>query len=130
MVNPASLPVEQLLDRGAGLLAFLDKVVSEDPAPPGFEGRVAVGVLHDATVTWWNGTFSQQRAQCSVMPHRPQPVDVTWVLGSAEAAAVFGTQQHLPAKPNACIEGNTEILTRFIERYVKATSPLDVRCRG
>lgn len=107
------------------LLFLLDAAVRRDPAPSGFSGTLAVGVLRAEGVTWWE-------VECGP---RPDPKFVsepsgsgTWLLlGEREADVILsgaglGAQSELPK-----LAGDASLFERFTHRYLRRQSAVALR---
>ena len=103
------------------LIRLLDELVRADPHPPGFQGRVCLGVRGDAT-RWWSGTFAE-RATSSISDDMPVEFDVAVGLEEREIDRL------LDGDIAGIITGDRDLWLQFLRRYVRVESLLGLRAK-
>ncbi|OGQ09829.1 MAG: hypothetical protein A2138_19200 [Deltaproteobacteria bacterium RBG_16_71_12] len=109
------------------LLNYLDARVRKDTLPPGFTGRVCVGVKDRArggAVRWWIADFSD-RARSYFAAERPREYGVAVGLDDDGARAMLGLP--MSGKPMQLVAGDRALLLKFVRRYLRDVSPLQSR---
>jgi len=110
--------------RGFRLLSLVDTYVHNDGAVAGFVGSVALGVRGEGRELWWRGQFGT-RTETRLDASRPA-ADAILLLGPDEAEdALTGTMR--PAPGLLVVDGDRDLLQRFINRFFTTRSPLAVR---
>jgi hypothetical protein len=107
--------------RTPDLLEIVEAIVGADPGPPGFAGRIAIGLV-DREVSWL------------LLDVTPQKIDVR---RSGEELIGFGadcawlvprTAGPIPRPGTATVvDGDRTLLERFEARYLRSRSHLDIR---
>jgi hypothetical protein len=112
----------------ASLLAFLDTLVHADRAPAGMYGRVAVGVSSRERVSWWRVLLGD-KVLTEFSDTRPEFAEVTVIVGELAALEMLGQPVPSDARGDRSIwiHGDRRLLERFMERYLKKQSLLDLR---
>lgn len=109
------------------LLNYLDARVRRDRLPPGFSGRVCVGVKDAArggAVRWWIADFSD-RARTRYAADKPREYSVALGLDENGARAMLGLP--LLGAPMQLVAGDRAVLLKFVRRYLRDVSPLQSR---
>lgn len=105
------------------LLEFLAACVRADPAPSGLKGTIAIGVEHNAEVTWLVLAFGD-RVDAHLQSARPR-VDARLLLGHEEATLVLNGKK----APAQAFDGDQLLFRRFVARYLSRGSWLELRRR-
>ena len=90
-----------------------------DAAPPGFEGRIAVGVRGQSGSSWWCADFGRA-VTTSFVSDYPN-ADALVGFDHTTARAVLGLQP-LPEHPVRLSTGKRELLESFLRRYLGKTN--------
>jgi hypothetical protein len=115
--------------QGADLLLLLHWMTTRDRGAPGFSGTIAVGVRHANGESWWRASFGA-RAESELIDRCPVDVDVSLLFSEDEANRIMD-QGTLAASLGADrVVGDRELFFRFIERYMRKRSALDLRSSG
>lgn len=112
-------------NQGADLLLWFHAFASKDQGPPGFVGKLAVGVRLDDGEAWWQVVFDAQSTPTFVA-ERPTDADAELLLSAAEADAMLRGDPSLTLEPNR-LKGRRELLDQFLRRYVMPKSALSLR---
>jgi hypothetical protein len=111
---------------GRRTLTAIHARLSADRAPPGFSGKVAIGV-RDGEGELWLGAELGTRAIARLGTARHGAADVTLLLGEYE----FSTLVRTAAPPADAklfeLSGDVEILGRFLSRYLMQQDALSIR---
>jgi hypothetical protein len=108
------------------LLAVLEAAIQGDAAPPGFAARLAFGVKSGEDTHWLEVVLGDQ-ATSEVLATPNPACDGSLLLGASDADAILSTG-HLPESPELLdAQGDRDLLTRFVNRYLVPKSPLSVR---
>ena len=112
--------------RDLDALDALHALVSSDPAGAPVEGRVSVGIrARGGDTRWWSVAMSRTSSRAG-FHDSPPPSDVALVMDNDTARGLLVGR--LPALPGLlAIEGDAALLGRFVERYVRPRSWLDLR---
>ncbi|OGQ87711.1 MAG: hypothetical protein A2289_24670 [Deltaproteobacteria bacterium RIFOXYA12_FULL_58_15] len=113
------------------LSRLLDTLVHSQPGPPGFVGKICVGVEHEGGVTWWTGSF-RETVETKFSDDLPEDFDVAVLLSGNVDKAIFEPKSSRSgsARRRGFATGDKTILARFLNRYVRTNSVLDLRCRA
>ena len=103
------------------LLQVLAALVEADRGPAGFTGRVAVGVR--TSPRWY--LFEAATGTGRMVEEVPD-ADAWLGLGTAEAEAVLG-RGPVPARPSVAVAGDEALIDRFLTRYLRSISLLEIR---
>lgn len=106
------------------LLNYLDARVRRDTLPPGFAGRVCVGVKdasRGGAVRWWIADFSD-RARTFFAADKPRDYSVAVGVDENGARAILGLP--VQGEPMQLVAGDRAVLKRFVQRYLKDVSPV------
>ncbi|MBI1946576.1 MAG: hypothetical protein HYS27_12820 [Deltaproteobacteria bacterium] len=123
--NPAN-PAEPIAETTL-LLNYLDARVRKDTLPPGFTGRVCVGVKDRArggAVRWWIADFTD-KARTFFAADRPREYGVAVGLDEHGARAMLGLP--VTGTPMQLVTGDRALLLKFVRRYLRDVSPLQSR---
>jgi len=108
------------------LLVLLDALVRKDLTPPGVTGNVCIGVTRPDRQLFWLAKVGAA-AQTAFYDQRPPHVDSCLVLDADTAENVL-TKGALPATPGRLeMSGNASLMFDFLNRYLAASSPLQMR---
>ena len=111
------------------LLQLLKSLTERDKGPAGFSGKVALGVIKteaQGETQWLQFRFTRA-AEVRFVSKPDDDSDAALLLGEREAEAILkGTE--LPPAPNFLYRyGDRAVLSRFVDRYLKKRTMLDVR---
>jgi hypothetical protein len=108
------------------LLHLVEAYVRRDPMPPGFKGVVAIGVRSKSEDRWLRIRCAD-RAEPAFSSERPVDADSTLLVGELEAQSIVraGTVGEDPQ--TLFIDGERDLLVRFLKRYVGRQTPLALR---
>jgi hypothetical protein len=101
------------------LLRYLDDIVKNDRGPPGFRGTVCVAVKGRG---FWLASFADV-VTTSISSTMPDVFDVAVGFREDEIDALLDPARDVPG----IVTGDRELFLRFVRRYVKSRSALDVR---
>ena len=103
------------------LLRYLDEVVAADTGAPGFRARVCVGVKGRG---FWLATFDGARATTVTTEAMPADFDVAvGFRDDDEVRALLEPASDVPG----LITGDRALFVKFVQRYLRARSPLATR---
>lgn len=111
--------------RSDDLLTFLHAMVVADGAPAGFKGTVCIGVRDLDKDLWWQVALGGD-PQPKFVQRPGENVDATFLMGEAESHAMM-TGEDLPDSPLLFVEGDKDLLAKFLNRYIKPQSMLGLR---
>ena len=114
------------------LLFVLDAAVRRDSRPPGFHGRICIGVLEGRSNRWWHGIFTGASSQTYLLSEMPAPVDmdVLVCMGVEEADSLLRLGGFTGiSMPLVIVDGKRAVLERFAARYLRQTDLLGLRVR-
>lgn len=108
------------------LLLLVDGLVRRDGPASGLSGEVCLGVRGSAGYTWWRGRFGR-RFSCGFVPAVSSTAHATLCLAEADAQALLRTGR-LPETPELfTVDGDAELLSRFLKRYTSRTGWVGIR---
>lgn len=107
------------------LLLLLDAAVRSDEGASGLQGTLAVGVLGDAGVAWWEADFSA--GPSARLVDEPSEGGTWLLLGESDADAVTMRGEFPEVPELAKVAGDRDALRRFCARYLAQQSPLALR---
>ncbi len=116
------------LSEGADLLLWFHAFASKDRGPPGFTGKLAVGVEQGGVETWWQADFGGQ-STAAFLPGRPTDADTELLLTAEEADAMLRGDPNLKLAKER-LRGRRELLDQFLKRYVLTQNFLSLRAPG
>lgn len=109
-------------------LELLDALVRRDGATSGLSGEVCVGLREDGAFQWWSAAFTPSfRVQFEET--RSNSAHATLFIDSADAAELLRTGT-VDAPRLLTIDGDRDLLIRFIRRYTSRTDWLGIRLAG
>ena len=106
------------------LLSYLDALVRSDTGYPGFAGSVCVGVKREDETRWWQAHFAASRST-EYLDEMPTEYDVAVGVDAQTARWLLGLVEE--PGPTLLITGDKKLLSKFLNRYVRHTSPLSLR---
>ena len=108
------------------LLLVLAAAIQSDSGTPGFAARLAFGVQSGEETHWLEVVLADKAT--GQMLCAPNPAcDGTLLLAASDAAAILKTG-HLPESPELVdAQGDRDLLTRFVKRYLVLQTPLSIR---
>jgi hypothetical protein len=103
------------------LLSVLEAFIHADPRPPGFEGRLAVGLLDDQKVRWLLVELRGENLQTTRTDDRlaARGFDCIWLLPHKPGATTLPS-----ASDHSLIDGDHSLLQKINDRYFKTRSHL------
>ena len=108
------------------LLTQLNEIIDRDTAPPGVKGRVAIGVRTGEVTDWWCVKLGA-KAEAHFTNETPDQHDVLLLMDDGVATAIEKTG-HLPEHYELLqLDGDRELVERFLVRYLQHTTPLQIR---
>jgi hypothetical protein len=111
---------------GADLLLLLHWLTTRDRGVPGFSGTLAVGVRHATGESWWRAKFGA-RAEAEMIDRCPVDVDVSLMFTDDEANRVLDHGSLAVGLGPDRVAGDRTLLERFLERYIRRRSAVDLR---
>lgn len=107
----------------AAFHAVLDSLVKQNPiAGASLRGRIFIGTRGEAGDVWWMADLGA-RVRSRIVPAPSPDADAVLLLGERDAEAILSSGR-LPRRPSlAQIEGDSDLLLRFIDRCLTVTSP-------
>ncbi|MEM6732735.1 MAG: hypothetical protein AAF658_14340 [Myxococcota bacterium] len=116
-------------DQGTGAPAFLDvldALVNRDSAPPGFPGRVTIGVREGGHYRFWSAHFGPLEATTTFSHELPEEADAILLLSEEDAAAAL--RGEVNREPEVMmVHGDTALLRRVVTRYTSRTDWIGIR---
>jgi len=108
------------------LLGVLEAAIQGDTAPPGFAARLAFGV-QSGEDTHWLEVICGDGVTGQVLAAPDPACDGSLLLAASDADAILRTG-HLPESPELLdAQGDRDLLTRFVNRYLVLTTPVSIR---
>jgi hypothetical protein len=111
---------------GRGVLEAIDAAISLDRGPPGFVGRVAIGLRDHQGELWLTATMNG-RASSSLGARPLEMPDAAILLGEEEFRALVETGEAPPNPGLLQIWGDGPLLSKFLERYLIPKSAVSLR---
>ena len=111
------------------LLLLLESAVKADAGPPGFLGKIGVGLLDGSKATWWSARFegAARVATDLAQGRAPDDCDVVALIGKREADRLLSGET--PSRTAKIFEllGNSQLFAQFVQRYLQRHNVLTFR---
>ena len=114
------------------LLHLLKAIAENDRGPAGFTGKLALGVCpaSEAQAAVWLQLRFGSTTEAEFVSEPDTDSKAALLMGQSEATALLHGKD-LPGPPNVLYRyGELRILQRFLDRYLRRRSMIDVRTRA
>lgn len=111
------------MEAAPDFLSLVEALIRIDPNPPGFGGRLALGVIDDSAPRWLHLAFEPSRVSFrrSEGPVMEDQHDCIWLVTAPEGA-------RLPTGDDSRLQrGDTALLQRFAQRYFQTRTRLGLQ---
>lgn len=106
------------------LLSAIRETVLRDAAPPGLRGCLRFGIAQPTGDVWLEVRLEEGAAEAGAP--RSGGADVSLLVGDYEARRLLRGRK-LPHAPLFSVQGDGELLARFVERYLPAEQWIGLR---
>ena len=107
------------------LLALLDAFVRSTPGPAGFTGSVCIGVQAGPAIRWWLAELGAATATTTFLDRPRVEAGALLLLTGPEADLLLAGKR----LPKLRLSGDPRLFRRFVDRYVRQQSAIDLRAK-
>ena len=111
----------------APFLLVLESAIRRDQASPGFQGKLAIGVVKEEAEFWWICTFGRS-VRTHFASRAPEMCCATLLLSHRDAEGLL-TNSVRGLHP-VRFSGDRTLIKRFVRRYLHQQNMLTLRSQG